>query len=79
MRLTQVDPENLMSSFELNSSSFASRKALLKAIQISSVLSISFFYSFLNFSSYICITVLNSFSRYTGSLFLRNVETSLPY
>jgi hypothetical protein len=37
MRETQVDPENLISIIPLNNSSLASRKALLKAIQISSV------------------------------------------
>jgi hypothetical protein len=40
--LTQVEPLNLMSSAPLKSSSFVFKKALLKAMQISSVLSSSF-------------------------------------
>jgi len=35
--LTHVDPENLMSRIPLNNSSFASKNALLNAMQISSV------------------------------------------
>ena len=78
-KLTQVDPENLISRFPVNNSSLLSRKALLKAIQISSVFKGSFFYSNYNFSSYFEKTYLNSWSRYYGSLFFKNVLTSLPY
>lgn len=41
--LTQVLPENLISRFELNNSSLQFKKALLNAMQHSSVLSIVFY------------------------------------
>lgn len=44
--VTQVEPENLISRNPLKSSSLQSRKALLKAIHISSVFNGSSFYNF---------------------------------
>ena len=78
-KLTHVDPENLISKLPANSVSLQSRKALLNAIQISSVFSCSCFYSAFNWSSYFYITYLNSASRNCGSLFFKYVDTSLPH
>jgi hypothetical protein len=50
--LTQVLPLNLISMFPLKSSSFVFKKALLKAMQISSVLSSSLTLFFVRYSLY---------------------------
>jgi len=52
IRLTQVDPENLMSKLPANRVSLQSKKALLKAMQISSVFSSYNFLSLVMVSSY---------------------------
>ena len=72
-------PENLISKIPLNNSSLVSKNALLNAIQISSVFRGSSFYIFVFFSSKDENTCLISCSKYWGNLFLRYVETSLPY
>lgn len=78
-KLTHVEPENLMSRFPAKRVSLQSRKALLKAMQISSVFRGSDFCVFFISSSYLFRTYLNSASKYYGSLFLRYVDTSLPH
>ena len=70
-KLTHVDPEKRISMFPLKRVSLQSRNALLKAMHISSVLSISTFCSFFICSSYFYRTNLNSASRNIGSLFFR--------
>ena len=65
---TQVDPENLMSIWPLKSSSLQLRKALLKAMQISSVFSASSFLVFKSYSLYFENMNRNSASMNWGNL-----------
>ena len=63
-----MEPENLMSINPLKSSSLQSKKALLNAIQISSVFKGSSFFDFKFYSWYFISINLNSSSRYLGNL-----------
>lgn len=76
--VTQVDPLNLISSMPENSSSLQFKKALLKAMQTSSVFNYSYLPLFFISSSYFFIINYSCASRCCGSIFLRNPLTFSP-
>ena len=77
--VTHVDPLNLMSIMPEKSSSLQFKKALLKAIQISSVFKASSFWFYFNSSVYFLSMYFSSASRYCGSLYFKKALTFSPY